>query len=52
MSGKAKKVWNVCTTVIVALAVVLAALLAGVRLFGLTPYCAAAAWSLPTPPAR
>lgn len=39
MSGKAKKVWNVCTTVIVALAVALAVLLAGVRLFGITPYC-------------
>lgn len=39
MSGKAKKVWNVCTTVLVALAVALAALLVGVRLFGLTPYC-------------
>lgn len=39
MSGKAKKVWNVCTTVLVILAVALAALLAGVRLLGLTPYC-------------
>ena len=39
MSGKAKKLWRVCTTVLVALAVALAALLALVRLFGLTPYC-------------
>lgn len=39
MSGKVKKVWSVCTTVLVVLAVALAALLAGVRLFGLTPYC-------------
>lgn len=39
MSGKAKKLWRVCTTALVALAVALAALLALVRLFGLTPYC-------------
>lgn len=39
MSENAKKIWNVCTTALVVLAVVLAALLAGVRLFGLTPYC-------------
>lgn len=39
MSGKARKIWNVCTSVLVILAVALAALLAGVRLFGLTPYC-------------
>lgn len=39
MSGKVKKLWRVCTTALVALTVVLAVLLAGVRLFGLTPYC-------------
>ena len=37
MSGKVKKLWRVCTTALVALAVALAALLALVSLFGLTP---------------
>ena len=34
----AKKLWNGLTTVLVALVVVLAVLLVGVRLVGLTPY--------------
>lgn len=39
MHGAVKKFWNVCTTMLVIVAMALALLLAGVRLFGLTPYC-------------
>lgn len=38
VSNKAKKVLNITVTVLVAAAVLLAVLLAGVRLFGLQPY--------------
>lgn len=33
-----KKLWNMITTVLVALVVILAILLVGVRVIGLTPY--------------
>ena len=35
MTGMFKKIWDICTTVLVVLVVVLALLLAGVRLFGM-----------------
>lgn len=38
MNKKAKKILNIISTVIVVLAVILAIMLAGVRLFGLKPY--------------
>lgn len=38
MSKTAQKIWNAVTTVLVALVVLLAVALAGVRLVGLTPY--------------
>ena len=37
MSNSAKKVWNIFTSILIALVVVLAFLLAGTRLFGLHP---------------
>ncbi|NCC86532.1 MAG: signal peptidase I [Clostridia bacterium] len=39
MNNKFKKAWNIVTTIIVAMFVVLAVLLVGVRLIGLTPLC-------------
>lgn len=38
MSPKAKKIWNIFTTVLVVIIVVFALLLVGVRIFGLCPY--------------
>ncbi len=38
MGGTAKKVWNIITTIVVALAVTFALLLVGARLFGLQVY--------------
>ncbi len=38
MAPSIKKVWNVCTSVLVAVIVLIAVLLVGVRVIGLTPY--------------
>jgi signal peptidase I len=37
-SPKVKKIWNIATTIIVALVIIMAVLLVGVRLVGLQPY--------------
>ena len=50
MGSKAKKIWNAFTTVLVALVVVLAILLAGVRLFGLQVYTVLSGSMEPTYP--
>ena len=38
MSGKAKKIWNIVSTVLVVIVVLFAILLVGVRLFGIQVY--------------
>ncbi len=39
MNAKAKKIWNIVTTIIIIALVILAVMLSGIRIFGLTPYC-------------
>ena len=38
ISQKAKKIWNIASTILVVIVVIFAVLLAGVRLIGLHPY--------------